>query len=136
MHWFVEPKEGYKPMLSSQSLKVRLCRVPQVSVSLRLQQGIVSSIEDGLRLSERVHFASPRRFPRLEVLQQPITFALERSDVLRARHELVGRRVFAILGCLEVPLQVGLRSRLVGDRVRVRGAFCGGISHCTFIVGL
>merc|ERR1719492_193923 len=130
------PKEWCNRILPSRALRERLCRVPQVVVALSLQQGIVGSAEDGLRLLERVYFASPRRFPRLEILQQPVTFAMERMDVLRGRHEFLGCGVLSILGRLEVTLQVGLRSRFFCDRLRVHSAFVGGIFHRAFIVGL
>merc|ERR1719476_341477 len=94
-----------------------------------LQQGEVGTAQDGLRLAERIDLASAGLLAHIVVLQQPVAFTVQGSDVLDGGRKLLGAASLGISVGLESLLGVSLGSLLVGDGLLVVGALGGGITH-------
>merc|ERR1719183_2056305 len=80
-----------------------------------LQQGEVSTVEHCFRLSDSLDFAGACLLTHIVVLQQPITFGMQRAEDFVVCHVLLQFFVFGVFVRLQGLLSIGLCSLLVRD---------------------
>merc|ERR1719353_556626 len=102
--------------------------------SLHLQQAVVSTAQNRLRLLQRIDFSSARFLANLEVLQQEVARPVQARNVLTQSHQVRSRRGLILLRRTEVALKPGLLALLLGDRLAVGRTLLRALLHQLLVI--
>merc|ERR1740117_1322949 len=127
--------QTHKPT-SSPNVKSQRSHAAAQTTGVGLDERIVGTAEDRLGLAKRIDLAIPGLVAAFEVLDQPITLAMQARDVLSIGHQLFAQRRLVVLVPLQLLLGLGLGGLLVAERLRVVGALLLRIGHGLLVVGL
>merc|ERR1719305_2061064 len=101
---------------------------------LHLEQAVVGTAQDRLRLLDRIDLSSAGLLPNLEVLQQEVARPVQGRNVLTQSHQVRRRRFLVLLRRIEVALETGLLALLLGDRLAVRRTLLRALLHQLLVV--
>merc|ERR1740130_1391499 len=102
----------------------------------RLDQRIIGSAQDRLGGLERFDLAGTCLFSHLEVLQQPVTFAMQRLNVLLSGHQGLASGGFLLGMRIERCLSLCLGFALVCQGLCVNGTLLCGVLHGALVIFL
>merc|ERR1740130_1155313 len=102
----------------------------------RLDQRIIGSAQDRLGGLERFDLAGTCLFSHLEVLQQPVTFAMQRLNVLLSGHQGLASGGFLLGMRIEGCLSLCLGFALVCQGLGVNGTLLCGVLHGALVIFL
>merc|ERR1719305_524366 len=101
---------------------------------LHLEQAVVGTAQDRLRLLDRIDLSSAGLLADLEVLQQEVARPVQARNVLTQSHQVRCRRGLVLLRRIEVALETGLLALLLGDRLAVRRTLLRALLHQLLVV--
>merc|ERR1719305_2155052 len=101
---------------------------------LHLEQAVVGTAQDRLRLLDRIDLSSAGLLPNLEVLQQEVARPVQGRNVLTQSHQVRRRGFLVLLRRIEVALETGLLALLLGDRLAVRRTLLRALLHQLLVV--
>merc|ERR1719313_1471397 len=101
---------------------------------LHLQQAVVSTAQNRLRLLQRINLAGTSLLSNLEVLQQEVARPVQARNVLTQSHQVRCRRGLVLLRRIEVALKASLLALLLGDRLAVRRTLLCALLHQLLVV--
>merc|ERR1719221_1007096 len=106
------------------------------TTSSSLQERVVSSVQDCFGFRECTDLIRTRFFPHIEILEQPIAFAVQCLDHLQCGHHLLLLRLQSFLVSSQCSFCVCFRTFLLGDGLRVGSTLLCRVFHHLFIVSL
>merc|ERR1740139_1130212 len=86
----------------------------------RRLERVVRTAEDSLRFCQRVNLIGSGLLAHVEILDQPVAFAMKVSDVLLGAHECPQVGLFLATILLEGTLRVSLATLLVSQRLGIQ----------------
>merc|ERR1719291_341008 len=101
-----------------------------------LQEGIVSSVQDGLGLRECTDLIRSSFLTHIKILEQPIAFAVQCLNDLQCGHHLLLLCLQSFFVLRQCSFGVCFRTLLLADGLRVGSTLLCRILHHLFIVSL